>query len=72
MPVYLSNYTGAQIDAAIEHATALSPAHNDTFHSGTAKRATAGGVAGVNSSNITLNLHNSVCLQEAILFILMF
>jgi hypothetical protein len=35
MGVYLSNYTGAQIDAAIEHATALSPTHNDTFHAGT-------------------------------------
>mgnify|MGYP000954738531 CR=1 FL=1 len=64
MGVYLSDYTGAQIDAAIAHATVLNPAHNDTYHTGTSKRATAGGVAGVDSSNILLTPHSSVCLQE--------
>jgi hypothetical protein len=64
MGVYLSDYTGAQIDAAIAHATALNPTHNDTFHTGTSKRATAGGVAGVNSSNVILSQHMPGCLQE--------
>lgn len=64
MGVYLSDYTGAQIDAAIAQAVALGSTHNDTFHTGTAKRATASGVAGVNSSNIILPNHTSECLQE--------
>lgn len=64
MGTYLSEFTGAQIDTYLNHAKDLSPSHNDTYHTGSSKRATASGVAGVNGSNVILSSHMPTCTQE--------
>jgi len=64
MGVFLSAYTGAQLDTYLGYAKNLSTTHNDDFHTGSAKRAEALGVAGTNGSNISLSTHSPVCLQE--------
>lgn len=57
MGTYLSEFTGAQIDTYLNHAKDLIPSHNDIYHTGSSKRATANGVAGVNASNVILSSH---------------
>ena len=64
MGVFLSEFTGAQLDAYMNYAKDLGATHNDDYHTGSAQRAEALGVAGLDASNVGLAVHRDVCLQE--------